>query len=194
MGVGIGVRSVGKSYGAVEVLRDLSLDLRAGSCTALIGENGAGKSTLVGIISGKIAPSSGAVLVDGPEVRFRSPRDARANGVAAIPSRAEKDADSPVSAVSPRRQSSAIRATRALPQRRQSPDRRAEAVPAGRGVGPQETLGRERGEDALGRGLRPTRVLGEFEDPPVGPALGEGEQDVQRATDGLQGRGHDGRR
>jgi ribose transport system ATP-binding protein len=85
MGVGIGVRSVGKRYGAVEVLRDVSLDLRAGSCTALIGEHGAGKSTLVGIISGKTAPSSGAVLVDGREVRFRSPRDARANGVATIP-------------------------------------------------------------------------------------------------------------
>jgi ABC-type sugar transport system ATPase subunit len=76
---------VSKRYAATMVVRDVTLDLRPGECVALVGENGAGKSTLVGIISGKIAPTEGSVSIDGEQAAFRSPRDARARGIAVIP-------------------------------------------------------------------------------------------------------------
>jgi ribose transport system ATP-binding protein len=79
------LRGVGKRYGSTMVLRDVSLELAPGRCTALVGENGAGKSTLVAIMSGKISPSEGSMQVEGRPVTFRSPRDARARGIVVIP-------------------------------------------------------------------------------------------------------------
>lgn len=80
----ISVSSVTKRYGATTVLHDVSLDLVRGKCVSLTGENGAGKSSLVKIISGVTQPTSGSILVDGVSVRFTSPRDAQAAGVALI--------------------------------------------------------------------------------------------------------------
>ena len=48
----ISLRAVGKSFGAVQALRDVHLDLLAGETHALVGENGAGKSTLAKILAG----------------------------------------------------------------------------------------------------------------------------------------------
>ncbi|MDW5596597.1 ATP-binding cassette domain-containing protein [Conexibacter stalactiti] len=59
---------VGKRYGGVEVLRDVSLSVRAGSVTALIGPNGAGKSTLANVASGIVRPDSGTVTLGGRDV------------------------------------------------------------------------------------------------------------------------------
>ena len=56
---------ISKRFGAVQVLFDVSLDLRAGEVHALIGENGAGKSTLMKILSGAETPSAGRVLPSG---------------------------------------------------------------------------------------------------------------------------------
>jgi ATP-binding cassette subfamily B protein len=57
---------VGYAYlPGAEVLRGVSLSLRAGTSTALVGVNGAGKSTLVKILAGFYAPSSGEVAIDG---------------------------------------------------------------------------------------------------------------------------------
>ncbi|MFC5502637.1 sugar ABC transporter ATP-binding protein [Lysinimonas soli] len=79
------LRGVGKSYGAVSVLRDVDLTLDAGSCLGLVGENGAGKSTLLSIVSGKTPATSGHLKVHGMERTFRSPREARAAGIQIIP-------------------------------------------------------------------------------------------------------------
>ena len=52
--------------------------------TCILGDNGAGKSTFIKILSGAHQPDEGRLLVDGDEVRFSSPRDARALGIATV--------------------------------------------------------------------------------------------------------------
>jgi ABC-type sugar transport system ATPase subunit len=75
---------VAKSYGGVNALRGVSLDIRPGEILGLCGENGSGKSTLLKIISGQIQPTSGALFLDGKEVNFRNPNDALKNGISAV--------------------------------------------------------------------------------------------------------------
>jgi len=55
------VDGVGRSFGDVDVLDDVSFDLASGRITALIGPNGAGKTTLLRIVAGLLAPSAGRV-------------------------------------------------------------------------------------------------------------------------------------
>ena len=73
-----------KSFGANEVLHDVSLTVSDGQIFALLGENGAGKSTLMNILGGVLAPTSGRVLLDDRPVQFRSPNDSIAHGIAFI--------------------------------------------------------------------------------------------------------------
>ena len=73
-----------KRFPGVQALRDVSLEIAAGSCHALCGENGAGKSTLGKILAGIYAPDDGTLFVDGAEVHFASPRDALAAGVGMV--------------------------------------------------------------------------------------------------------------
>ena len=76
--------AVGKRFGGTRALDGVSLTVESGECHALVGENGAGKSTLGRILAGIHAPDEGAVRLDGRPVRFRSPADARAAGVAMV--------------------------------------------------------------------------------------------------------------
>jgi len=72
-------RSITQHWGGVVAVNDVSIELSRGEVHALIGTNGAGKSTLVGVLSGEIEPSSGAVELLGVEVtRWTQPRRARA--------------------------------------------------------------------------------------------------------------------
>jgi rhamnose transport system ATP-binding protein len=80
----LALRGVDKSYGAVAALRDARLELFAGEAHGLVGENGAGKSTLVKILAGVHAPDAGRLELDGTEVSFAGPADARAAGIAVI--------------------------------------------------------------------------------------------------------------
>jgi rhamnose transport system ATP-binding protein len=80
----LALREVSKSFGAVRALRDVTVELRAGEVHALAGENGAGKSTLVKLLAGVHRPDSGVVLLDGAEVAFGGPADARDAGLAVI--------------------------------------------------------------------------------------------------------------
>ncbi|MGN9777594.1 sugar ABC transporter ATP-binding protein [Micromonospora sp. H33] len=80
----LSLHGVSKSFGAVAALRDVRLDLHAGEAHALVGENGAGKSTLVKILAGVHQPDTGTVTLDGREVVFGGPADARAAGIAVI--------------------------------------------------------------------------------------------------------------
>jgi ABC-type sugar transport system ATPase subunit len=70
-----------KSFGAVRALGGVSFTLGRGEVLAVLGDNGAGKSTLVKCIAGTHQPDAGRILVDGEEVRFRTPRDARDHGI-----------------------------------------------------------------------------------------------------------------
>ena len=78
------LENVGKSFGSVIALRDISLKVDAGSVTCVLGDNGAGKSTLIKTLSGVHKPSSGAFRVEGEAVEFSSPRDALARGIATV--------------------------------------------------------------------------------------------------------------
>jgi D-xylose transport system ATP-binding protein len=75
---------VSKSFGAVEVLRDINLDIYPGEVTALVGDNGAGKSTMIKTISGIYEPDAGQVYWEGRSAHIRSPRDAAALGIATM--------------------------------------------------------------------------------------------------------------
>jgi ABC-type sugar transport system ATPase subunit len=72
---------IAKSFGAVQALVDVSLDVPAGQVTALVGDNGAGKSVLIKTISGTHTPDRGRLLWDGEPVQIRTPREAAALGI-----------------------------------------------------------------------------------------------------------------
>lgn len=72
---------VSKHFGAIQALSEVSLSLHAGEVVGLMGDNGAGKSTLVKIIAGNYPQSEGRLLLEGRDVIFRKPSDARAAGI-----------------------------------------------------------------------------------------------------------------
>ncbi|EHR53115.1 ABC-type sugar transport system, ATPase component [Saccharomonospora marina XMU15] len=80
----IEVRGIGKSYGSVIALRDVSTVVNAGEVTCVLGDNGAGKSTLIKILAGVHRHDSGEFLVEGRPVSFASPRDALELGIATV--------------------------------------------------------------------------------------------------------------
>ena len=75
---------ISKSFSGVEVLHDISFQLKKGNLFALLGENGAGKSTLVKILCGILADYQGKILLNGNEVKFSNPRKAENAGIAII--------------------------------------------------------------------------------------------------------------
>jgi ribose transport system ATP-binding protein len=79
------VESVSKRFGELEVLRDISLEFRAGRIHALLGANGSGKSTLTKIVCGAIEPTSGFIEYDEKRVRaLSSPAAAEAIGIRVV--------------------------------------------------------------------------------------------------------------
>jgi branched-chain amino acid transport system ATP-binding protein len=79
------VEKVTAGYGAITILRDLSLAVPAGSITALIGANGAGKTTLMRVLAGLVAPTTGTLRFNGADIT-RSPSHRRvAAGLALVP-------------------------------------------------------------------------------------------------------------
>ena len=73
-----------KSFGPVDVLHDISLEVKAGEVLCLLGDNGAGKSTLIRILSGVHQPTAGEMRMNGQPVRFASPREASDHGIATV--------------------------------------------------------------------------------------------------------------
>jgi len=83
-GAVLGARNVTKAFFGNPVLRGVSIELLPGRIHALLGENGAGKSTLINLLSGTLAPDSGAIFVGGGEVAALAPKDARRHGIAVV--------------------------------------------------------------------------------------------------------------
>ncbi|GAA4097254.1 ATP-binding cassette domain-containing protein [Actinomadura miaoliensis] len=75
---------VGKNYGNIIALREVSLEVHAGEVACVLGDNGAGKSTLIKIIAGLHRHDSGTYEVQGEPVAFASPRDALDRGIATV--------------------------------------------------------------------------------------------------------------
>ena len=78
------LRGISKSFGPVQALSDVDVDIRAGEVTALLGDNGAGKSVLVKTIAGIHSPDHGEIEWEGQPVRIRAPRDAAALGIETV--------------------------------------------------------------------------------------------------------------
>jgi simple sugar transport system ATP-binding protein len=75
---------VSKAYGALQALQDVSITVRSGQVTCLLGDNGAGKSTFIKILSGAEQSDSGAIRLDGTKIQMRSPRHAIDLGIATV--------------------------------------------------------------------------------------------------------------
>ena len=80
----VSLREVSKSFGSVDALKGVSLDIRSGEVHILLGENGAGKSTLVNVILGAITPSSGILEINGRRTTHQTPAQAREQGINAV--------------------------------------------------------------------------------------------------------------
>ena len=76
------VKGFNRSFGALQVTRDVNLTLEHGARRALIGPNGAGKTTLVNLITGVLKPSSGRVLLNGEDITTSSQSDRARRGLA----------------------------------------------------------------------------------------------------------------
>lgn len=79
--VNIVCEKIGKSFGPVLALEEVSLTVEAGEIRALLGGNGSGKSTLVKILAGVVAPSKGTIQLFDQPYQIRGPKDAKQAGV-----------------------------------------------------------------------------------------------------------------
>lgn len=75
---------IGKMFGHVRALKDVSFDVRRGEVLAILGDNGAGKSTLIKILAGAYDPTEGKIAVRGEDKVFAGPSDASAAGIATV--------------------------------------------------------------------------------------------------------------
>jgi D-xylose transport system ATP-binding protein len=78
------LRDISKSFGSVQALTDVDLEVRLGEIMALVGDNGAGKSTLIKIIAGIHAADSGEILFEGKPVHISGPKDAAKLGIEVV--------------------------------------------------------------------------------------------------------------
>src|SRR5215212_5587325 len=80
----LSARGLIKTFGRVVGLDGVDVDLFPGEVLSVIGDNGAGKSTLIKALTGALMPDAGHVYLDGNEVHFRIPQDARGAGIETV--------------------------------------------------------------------------------------------------------------
>jgi D-xylose transport system ATP-binding protein len=78
------VENVSKSFGKVQALKNVSMEVYSGDVVGLLGDNGAGKSTLIKIISGNYHKDEGTIYLDGEKLDFDSPAEAHAAGIETV--------------------------------------------------------------------------------------------------------------
>ena len=81
MNAALSLLDLRKSFGPVQIIRGVSLDIAEGERHAIIGPNGAGKSTLFNLVSGRIRPSSGEVRLHGRPITGLSPFEINRRGL-----------------------------------------------------------------------------------------------------------------
>ena len=81
----LAVKDVVTSYGKIEALKGVSLDVAQGSITCLLGPNGAGKTTLMMTTAGILRPKSGSIRFAGKEIAGSQPHAIVASGIALVP-------------------------------------------------------------------------------------------------------------
>ena len=80
-GPALQLKDVRKSFGKTEIIRGVSLSVQPGERVGVIGPNGAGKSTLFNLISGRFAPSSGEILLNGQRIDGLKPYEINRQGL-----------------------------------------------------------------------------------------------------------------
>jgi ABC-type sugar transport system ATPase subunit len=80
----LNLRNISKSFGGVQALDDVTIEVKKGEIHAIVGENGAGKSTLMKIIAGALQPDEGIIEFEGQQVQFENPRDSAQAGIAMV--------------------------------------------------------------------------------------------------------------
>jgi fructose transport system ATP-binding protein len=80
----LSARGIHKRYGNVTAMDGADFDLYPGEILAVIGDNGAGKSSMIKALSGAVIPDSGTISLDGKEVHFKSPLEARKAGIETV--------------------------------------------------------------------------------------------------------------
>ena len=78
------LRNLTKSFGSVQALSGVDMEVRSGEVMALVGDNGAGKSTLIKCIAGTHSADSGEIMFEGREVNIHGPKDAARLGIEVV--------------------------------------------------------------------------------------------------------------
>jgi len=84
------MENISKNFGEVTALSNVDFTLNYNEIVGLVGDNGAGKSTLIKILSGIYSSDSGRILIEGEEVKFKSPSDAKRFGISTLHQRMEE--------------------------------------------------------------------------------------------------------
>ncbi|HEX4720593.1 MAG TPA: ATP-binding cassette domain-containing protein [Thermoleophilaceae bacterium] len=77
-------RNISKYFGNVIAIKDISVSVNAGEVTCVLGDNGAGKSTFIKVLSGVHRHDEGEFFIEGDEIHFNSPREAKERGIATV--------------------------------------------------------------------------------------------------------------
>lgn len=73
-----------RSFGNIQALKDISMELRSGEICCLMGEIGAGKSTIIEILARYHTPDGGEIRLDGHVIHLNSPSDSQRYGISVI--------------------------------------------------------------------------------------------------------------
>ncbi|HEX3337977.1 MAG TPA: ABC transporter ATP-binding protein [Pseudolabrys sp.] len=80
--IALATQALSKSFGSLQVARDIAINLPVGARHALIGPNGAGKTTLINLMTGMLAPNAGQILLGGDDITTLGPQERVRRGLA----------------------------------------------------------------------------------------------------------------
>lgn len=78
------LENISKSFGKINALNNVNIDIEKNKITAIVGDNGSGKSTLIKILSGSLKPDSGNIYIDGENYKYLTPKLAHEKGISTV--------------------------------------------------------------------------------------------------------------